>query len=389
MKLKSFIILFLFSTNIVFGQWYASLTNPNVSIDLTHPPRLMLKIDRLAFYPDYRNSSREMCDYLLSYFVNERTIEIIDREHLDHILLEQNLSISGRIDPATSLKLGKLLGSAAFVFVKVYRDKSEKKQLTETYTSNKEEKIKYISKIDVSFKVSFQTTDLTTGKIFQANIIDKSRSRENVNYEKGYPEYPSIEDLRGELMAEVVTEVSTYFVNWKEHLSPVFFNDKKCGMKVAYTALDTGDLQEATRLSMRALECAKSDYGIKAKHKSRAFYNLGMCYFLDRKYDQAAELFRKAYAIKDYSMYKTAVMNALKAKQLEEDLLQVEQMAPIGANENQAVVQNETPKEQPQANSANDDNIEQKLEKIKRLFDKGLITKEEYDKKRAELLSKI
>jgi tetratricopeptide (TPR) repeat protein len=391
MKLKSLLFILLLFSNTVFGQWYASLTNPNVSIDLTHPPKLMLKVDRVAFYPDYRTASREMCDYLLTYFVNDGRIQIIDRQHLDHILMEQNLSISGRIDPQTALKLGKLLGSAAFVFVKVYRDGYEKKHLIETYKSNGKEKQKYISKVNVFFKVSVQTTDLTTGRIFQANMIEKDRSAENTNYENGYPEYPSVEKIRGDLMKEVAYEISTYFLSWKEHLSPVFFNDKKCGMREAYEALDMGDLESATRLSQRAVECVKSSGRIKAKHKSRAFYNLGMCYFLARDYDKAAELFRKAYAIKDYGMYKKAVKNALRAKKLEQDLLKVEAMAPLNSNNTQAE-QKQVKKEKPvrkSEESSGGSDIEKKLEKLKRLFDKGLITKEEYDKKREELINQL
>ncbi len=391
MKFKSLFFALLLFTNTVFGQWYASLTNPNVSIDLTHPPKLMLKVDRVAFYPDYRTSSREMCDYLLTYFVNDGRIQIIDRQHLDHILMEQNLSISGRIDPTTALKLGKLLGSAAFVFVKVYRDGYEKNHLIETYKSDGKEKKKYISKVKVFFKVSIQTTDLTTGRIFQANMIEKERSAENTNYKDGYPEYPSVEKIRGDLMKEVAYEIGTYFLPWKEHLNPVFFNDKKCGMREAYEALDMGDLQEATRLSERAVDCVKSSGRIKAKHKSRAFYNLGMCYFLARDYDRAATLFRKAYSIKDYGMYKRAVKNALKAKQLEQDLLKVEAMAPLNSNtpqpEKEQVKEDKHVKKSEGTSSEND--IEKKLEKLKRLFDKGLITKEEYDKKRADLLSQL
>lgn len=392
MKIKSLFLIFLLFTSTVYSQWYASLTNPNVSVVLTHPPKLMLKIDRIAFYPDYKNSSRELCDYLMTHFVNERSIDIIDREHLNQILMEQNLSISGRIDPATSAKLGKLLGSAAFVFVKVYRDKHEKKHLTEKYKSDGKEKIKYISKINVSFKVSLQTTDLTTGRIFQANIIEKSKDAQNTKYEDGYPEFPSVENLREQMIKEVVTEVSTYFLNWKEHLSPVFFNDKICGMKEAYNALDSGSLEEATRLSIKTLECVKSNHSIKAKHKSRAYYNLGMCYFLDKKYDQAAELFRKAYSIKDYGMYKDAANNSLRAKQVEEDLLKVEEMAPLNSeNEQQEMIEetNEPESTQVQDTDTDTESIESKLEKLKRLFDKGLITKEEYDKKRNELLSKL
>ena len=377
-------LLFLLFSVTAFSQWYAGLTNPNVRVTLTHPPQLMVKIDRLAFYPDRTKSARELTDYLVSYFVNDGRIDVMDRQHIDAILTEQNMGLYGRMDPGTAARLGKLLGPAAFVFVKVYRDRHEKKHLTETYKSNGKDKTKYISKITVSMKISFQTTDLSTGKIFQSNVFEKSRDQENVNYDKGYPEYPSVENLRGDLLKEAVVQVSHFFLPWKETLSPVFFNDKTCGMKRAFLALDSGDMAEAFRLSRNAVQCAEDNMSINAKQRSRTYYNLGMCYFLDRDYDSAVQYFQKAYRIKDYHMYKTAISNAVKAKQLAADLNKVEAMADETAQPPQQEAEQQTA---PAEDSGS--NIEAKLEQLKRLFDKGLITKEEYQKKRAELLKQL
>ncbi|PJB76735.1 MAG: hypothetical protein CO090_10185 [Acidobacteria bacterium CG_4_9_14_3_um_filter_49_7] len=376
-------LLFLLFSITAFSQWYAGLTNPNVRVTLTHPPQLMVKIDRLAFYPDRSRSSRELADYLVSYFVNDGRIEVMDRQHIDAILTEQNMGVYGRMDPGTAARLGKVLGPAAFVFVKVYRDRYEREHLTEEYKSNGKKKIKYISKITVSMKFSFQTTDLSTGKIFQSTVFEKDRDQQNVNYEKGYPEYPSVENLRDDLMKEAVVEVSHFFLPWNETLSPVFFNDKTCGMKQAFQALGSGDMAEAFRLSRNAAQCAEKNMSVKAKQRSRTYYNLGMCYFLDRDYDNAVQYFEKAYRIKDYHMYKTAISNAIKAKQLEVDLNKVEAMADEAAQPVQQTEQQTTP-----ADNAGT-NIEAKLEQLKHLFDKGLITKEEYQKKRIELLNQL
>ena len=232
-------------------------------------------------------------------------------------------------------------------------------------------------------KFSFQTTDLSTGKIFQSTVFEKDRDQQNVNYEKGYPEYPSVENLRDDLMKEAVVEVSHFFLPWNETLSPVFFNDKTCGMKQAFQALGSGDMAEAFRLSRNAAQCAEKNMSVKAKQRSRTYYNLGMCYFLDRDYDNAVQYFEKAYRIKDYHMYKTAISNAIKAKQLEVDLNKVEAMADEAAQPVQQTEQQTTP-----ADNAGT-NIEAKLEQLKHLFDKGLITKEEYQKKRIELLNQL
>lgn len=52
---------------------------------------------------------------LLTKLVNDGTYSVIEREMLDNILKEQNLSVSDRSDPSTACKIGKLLSVDAIV----------------------------------------------------------------------------------------------------------------------------------------------------------------------------------------------------------------------------------------------------------------------------------
>jgi curli biogenesis system outer membrane secretion channel CsgG len=48
---------------------------------------------------------------LITKLVQDGTYSVIDREMLDQILKEQNLSVSDRADPATACKIGKIRSS--------------------------------------------------------------------------------------------------------------------------------------------------------------------------------------------------------------------------------------------------------------------------------------
>jgi curli biogenesis system outer membrane secretion channel CsgG len=52
---------------------------------------------------------------LITKIVNDGTYSVVDRQMLDSILKEQNLSVSDRADPATACKIGKLLSVDAIV----------------------------------------------------------------------------------------------------------------------------------------------------------------------------------------------------------------------------------------------------------------------------------
>lgn len=54
-------------------------------------------------------------DLLITKLVNDGTYSLIDRQMLDSILKEQNLSVSDRADPATACKIGKILSVDAIV----------------------------------------------------------------------------------------------------------------------------------------------------------------------------------------------------------------------------------------------------------------------------------
>lgn len=52
---------------------------------------------------------------LITKLVNDGTFSVVDRQMLDSILKEQNLSVSDRADPATACKIGKILSVDAIV----------------------------------------------------------------------------------------------------------------------------------------------------------------------------------------------------------------------------------------------------------------------------------
>lgn len=117
---------------------------------------------------------------LITKLVNDGTYSVVDRQMLDSILKEQNLSVSDRADPATACKIGKILSVDAIVVGTVtqfgYETKSSSASLPTSYIPS----IPYVggfggligtvrtSKSKVKVAVDARIIDINTSEILAA-----------------------------------------------------------------------------------------------------------------------------------------------------------------------------------------------------------------------------
>ena len=381
------VFILLFSFNLK-AQWYAGMTNPHVYKTITHPPQLNLHLKRVAIVPDGYATSKELVDYLTANFVNSGTTDVVDREHLYQILSEQNLSLTGRIDKEKAVKLGKLLGANALITVYVYTEEYKREMKREEYKSNNEIRIKYIARLDGYLKFSVKTTDLQTGKIFAAKIFTFEDYMQNVAYDKK-PEFPDYHKLKDRLYQKAMDAISKLYFPWNETVSFVFYNNKKCGMKQAYAYMKSKNYKLALNKSLEVLDCLKTS-GANSKYLSRGYYNVGVGYFFLGDYDKAREYFSKAYSTKDYSTYKKAIDKVNLVEQTEREYfyyLKNAENTETQSNYQEVGEQNNS--QQTEKQSQSDEDIVEKLKKLKYLYEQGLITEEEYKAKKKEILSNL
>ncbi len=384
---KSLVLAVLLITLNIQAQWYAGITNPHVYKTIIHPPELGLHIKRVAIMPEGYYTSNELADYITTYFVNTGDIEVVDREHLYQILKEQNLSLTGRIDKSSAVKLGKLLGAAVLITVNVYTEEYKKEIKREEYKSKDKISVKYIARIDGYLKFSVKTIDLQTGKIFAAKIYEINDYMENYKYNEK-PEYPDYHRLKTRMYKKAIEGITRLYFPWQETMSFVFYDSKKCGMKEAYSFIKVKNYKSALDQSFKVLDCLKNTH-TNAKYLSRGYYNIGVCYYLMGEYQKARDYFSKAYLIKDYSTYKDAIRKTDITEQTERDyfiyLRNKENQS--GLTENQTQTTPEKPEKQ--ENKESEEDIVSKLKKLKYLYEQGLITEEEYNAKKKELLDKL
>jgi hypothetical protein len=309
-------LTFTISSN---AQFFDEISNPQVSVKINHPPGLGFKINKVAFNTANGTCSDEIITALIGDFVNN-SIEVIDRENLQSILAEHDLNLSGYIDQNKAVAMGKIIGPSALITVKVLRCQTEAKNdlyaLEKKYDANTKTyyNVKaFIARTRVYLKVSIQTADLTTGRIFTAIVLDYSPMKENKSY-NGIPEIPPEFDVREAAFNSLVRDVHRMFLPWTETTLLYYFDDKDGNLIQAYNALSSGGPDVALDLSLKNLQNYQTMPKIKDKILAHAFYNVGMSYFIVNDFDNATKYLIEAQKLRPGTIVNQAISDCQYAK---------------------------------------------------------------------------
>lgn len=343
MKKINKLFLALFTGTVISlsadAQGFDALLNPKVSVMLIHPPGLGIKVNKVVFNPVAGYYSDQITDEIINDFI-KNGVDVLDRGNLQSILSTHNISLYGYMDRNTAISIGKILGPSAMITLKVLRNQTEQNDNLYKDNKRKDNKTKkeytvreFIAKTTVFIRVSVQTTDLTTGRIFSERILDYSPSLENRS-ERGRPELPSKIAVQDIALKKLVFDVRKMFFPWEERCDLYFMDDKEGGLKDAYKALNAGYIDEAFDLSKKNLEFIKSNPQFKDKILAHAYYNMGMMYFIKNMYDQAIINFKESQRIRPGSIVSESINECNRANALAIEMQRVDEKASIEVAQN-------------------------------------------------------
>lgn len=380
----------ILQTTPASAQIWDKLSNPRVTVNHQHPPRLGLNIKRVAFGPASGQCSDEILDRMSERLL-AGSVEVLDREHLRTLLAEQRLSVSEAVDPQSAVQMGKLLGPSVLIFIRISRCNSELKR-TYSDTRTREGVVRtHFATTTVYLRGTLKTVDLTTGKTFVASPIDATMQRQYKS-NSGVPEAPPEDEVRDSAIRSAALNASTFLIPWVEQKLVYFYDNKECNLNRAFARLKAGDIQGTVQQSEENVEACKTWPKVKDNDQSHAYYNLGLAYMLVNEHAKALSNLGMAGKIKDSGIIAETLNEVTKSARL--------------AAEFQQVAERTERFEQAQATSKAGDQaaatsvgngsakapaapIEERLMKLDSLFKKGIITKEEYERKKADLLKEI
>lgn len=363
-----------------------NMTNPKVTLDIEHPPALPLRVTRVAFGESKGNCASSLQSRVEEDFV-ANGVDVLDRTQLDSVIAEYRLQGSAMFDQKAAVEVGKLLGAQALIHLEVFSCGTERKQIQIPNYVTGRNSIKF--QLTGLVKGSLRTTDLTSGRVLAAKRFEGSYSE---TAEGGYPAATGVLE-KAELVAS--EQIHALFFPWNESKTLIFYDDKDCNLKAAHALLRGQDFPGAARQSAENLEACKSVAADKPKLLSRAYYNLGLVHFLMGEYDNAITNLTEATKLHGSEFISSALADCRRAKETAEEMARYEtdqaaflENVAAGAPAVSSPPVSPTSKPVP-AKAGSGPSVEERLKQLDTLLQKGLITKDEYSRKRAQILAEL
>jgi hypothetical protein len=374
------------------AQLWDMLTKPQITVNLTHPPRLGLNIKKVAFGPSFGECSDEILDQLSATLVSNG-VEAIDRHRLHSMMAQQHFGFTGSMDQQSAMRMGKWLGPTALIFVRISQCNIDQHRNYAEHKNKKNEiERSFDAIVDAHLRGTLQTVDLATGRIFSASPI--AEDAELVNHSnQGPPEFPARQAVRDQTIGRAVYDASTFLLPWNEEKKLYFFNDKECNMALAYTLLKANDFNGVVRQSEENIESCKTWPKLKDNSIAHAYYNAGLAYLLVNDNEKALYYLNESAKLKGGQIVTDTIAEATKSAQLDAEMRHVaerterfEQQSMENANQPPAI---QPPPIPPPPSPAAQGSVEERLRKLDSLYKQGLLSRQEYEAKRAKILKDL
>ncbi|MBS0418390.1 MAG: hypothetical protein JSR66_11805 [Proteobacteria bacterium] len=375
-------------------DFFSNLGNPKFALTIQHPAGVQIKVTTVAIAKPEGQCSEDLASRVEEDFVGAG-VTVIDRQRFEDILNEHKLQVSALFEQKTAAKVGALLGAQALLFIKVLDCHGGKSQ--QTLGTDKKGHTSYNYVVTGSVAGSVRVVSLTTGQVLASQRFEGTGQAQN--YE-GFPD-PALAMESAEKTAAF--SVHKLLLPWQETKRIVFYNDTQCDLKLASNMLKSQDLDGALKQSQKNLSGCPGSPKVKPANIAHAYYNLGVLQFMSDDFDTALVNLGKATELDSSKIYTDAIADCKRAKQLAVALKEspgdlhadtgadVVKPAPNGGGKSvpkpvkvKDAGAGDGKRAAPGAASASD-----RLANLEDLLKKKLITQDEYNAKRAQILSGI
>jgi tetratricopeptide (TPR) repeat protein len=355
---------------LAHAQFLDNLLGSKVTVVIDHPAELPLKVSTIALAEPEGRCGESILTRIESDFV-QSGVSVVDRAQLNQVLKEQRLQVSGLVNQKNAANVGQLLGAQALIFLKVLQ--CDTSRTAESFTDKKKKvSRKYIT--IGTIRGSLRTVDLTTGRVLASQNLESSGGLES------WDAYPEPADVLAQREQSIAFSVHRMFLPWTEKRSVVAYNDKECNLKVAYKQLQARDVEGALASAEAAVAACRDSPGVKDKTLGHAYYNLGLAQFLRKDYQSASASLSEAAKYQGGDIVQGLLTEA-RAAQQRPDIAYAETAVAGTRPQNRSNPGPSAP--------AKPASVEERLKQLESLKAKGLVTKEEYDRKRAQIIDGI
>lgn len=263
--------------------------------------------------------SRDMSEVLTSTLFDTKKFEVLDRQNISKLMQEQKLSMSGLVDENSAVELGKIIGSAAFVFGRIQRDRYKESTSKRDWVEKKKKGKKghrhtvkinhttYYREGDYKLSLNVKLVDIQTAKILAAKTLSAEATK-SVNETDAAAPSIDRDALYNNCVKSIKKQFKKLVAPYKVKVKAEFLTDD--ALPEVKAALVQFKIKE-WNAGVDLLKKATTKNGLKPKVRAKAFYNYGLAKMYGGEPSEAVELFKKAMALKpDSKRYQKAVLNA-------------------------------------------------------------------------------
>lgn len=290
--------------------------NPSVYIPVQRPAEVNLSGNKTIgvgeiISPGGRKThqSNNLEEIITTRLVESGSFQVVDRQNINSILREHNLTLSGLVDENHSVEAGKLLGTNVLIFGNINEDQYSE-EISEKEKTDEEGGRSYIvreRKGTYKLLTNIRLVEVSTGKILAARDFASVKTAKTSARNEDPPAIdrrPMYRQASQEVASQLVRMIAPY----KENVKVSFEKDKQLPeLDMAIAQIRIGDWEDA----IRTLQMAAMKNDLDDKTKAKAFYNYGLVILYDGQYENAMESFRRAMQLNPKKkQYQLAVIRA-------------------------------------------------------------------------------
>ena len=277
-----------------------------VPVKVLRPAEVNLKgINKIAIGEISGPESHSLVEELRSKLFDTKRYELVEREKLDAILKEQNLSMSDLADEGSAAKLGKILGAAAVLVGSVtLNDYGEhvSKETTESEnpkTKAKESHTTYTRTGVAKVQVSLRIVDASTGKVLATKTPKAERSAATSKTDDPEPDPIDREALLSSARTEVIMAFLKMIAPYEEIVRlPFETTGDLPRLEQGVNFAKIGQWPQAIAAFTESVKTADSDPRLAGKKQAYAHLNLGLALCYSGDFDAGLAELTKAFAMK-------------------------------------------------------------------------------------------
>jgi hypothetical protein len=375
--------------------------NPKFDLNIEHPPAVALKVTTVAIAKPEGKCSDDLAARVEEDFVGAG-VTVIDRQRFEDLLSEHKLQVGALFDQKTAARIGAMIGAQALIFLKTLDCHSASARNTMATDKKGNTSYQFVAQGNVSGSV--RVVNLATGQVIAAQRIEGSGQVQSFS---GAPD-PSVAMEEAEKNAAFM--VHKLLLRWNETKHIAFFNDSQCNLKLAAGMIKAQDVDGALKQSESNLADCREQLKVKPATMAHAYYNLGVLQFMKDDFDTALLNLGEAQKLDASQTYVQAAADCKRAKALSVQVVQYEEGRKALAQDTSAPAGSSTGSSKKvkkvtapaagmdtagvadkavQATATSTSSVADRLAKLNDLLKKNLITQDEYNQKRSQILGGI